>query len=96
MTEELHETPLFTGSPREALAPEHVAALVAWLVSPRADGITGQIVEVTGERLNVWEGWRPIARASIDGEWTLERLDGVREQLFGSPGATVSSYPDLA
>jgi NAD(P)-dependent dehydrogenase (short-subunit alcohol dehydrogenase family) len=83
MTEELHDTPLFARHTREALSPQHIAALVAWLVSAGADGINGQIVEVVGEQLNVWEGWRPVARASVDGEWTLARLDGVREQLFG-------------
>jgi len=83
MTEELHDTPLFTDQPQGALAPEHIAALVTWLASPHAAGINGQIVEVAGERLNVWEGWRPIARASIEGEWTLDRLDRARGQLFG-------------
>jgi NAD(P)-dependent dehydrogenase (short-subunit alcohol dehydrogenase family) len=83
MTEELHESPLFTDHPQEALAPEHVAVLVTWLASPRAAGVTGRIVEVTGERLNLWEGWRPVAGASLDGEWTLDRLDRAREQLFG-------------
>ena len=83
MTQELHESPLFTGQPQEALAPEHVAALVTWLVSPRAAGVTGRIVEVTGERLNLWEGWHPTAGASVDGEWTLDRLDRAREQLLG-------------
>ena len=82
MTEELHETPIFADQPPASVAPEHVAALVVWLVSPRAVGISGQVVEVTGGRINVWEGWRPVARASIEGEWTLERLDHVREQLF--------------
>jgi NAD(P)-dependent dehydrogenase (short-subunit alcohol dehydrogenase family) len=83
MTEELHESPLFTGHPQEALAPEHVAALVTWLVSPRAASVTGRIVEVTGERLNLWEGWRPVSGASLDGEWTLDRLDRARGLLFG-------------
>ncbi len=83
MTEELHDTPMFAGDRREALAPEHIAEVVVWLASPRANGITGRVVGITGERLDVWEGWHPAARASIEGSWTQERLDSVREELFG-------------
>ena len=83
MTEELHDTPMFAGDRREALAPDHIAEVVVWLASPRARGITGQVVGVTGEHLDVWEGWRPSARASVVGSWTQDRLDSVREELFG-------------
>jgi NAD(P)-dependent dehydrogenase (short-subunit alcohol dehydrogenase family) len=83
MTEELHDTPMFAGDRRAALAPDHIAEVVVWLASPRSHGITGRVVGVTGERLDVWEGWRPGAHASIDGRWTQERLDSVRDELFG-------------
>ena len=74
---------MFAGDRREALAPEHIAEVVVWLASPRARGITGRVVGVTGERLDVWEGWHPVADVSIDGSWTQDRLDAVRDQLFG-------------
>ena len=83
MTEELHDTPMFAGDRREALAPEHIAEVVVWLASPRANGITGRVVGITGERLDVWEGWHETTRASVDGSWTQDGLDSVREQLFG-------------
>ena len=83
MTEELHDTPLFADQPQSAVAPEQIAEVVTWLASPRAAGISGRVVGITGEQLEVWEGWRPVAHASTEGAWTIERLDGAREQLFG-------------
>ena len=83
MTEELHDTPMFAGDRREALAPEHIAEVVVWLASPRAAGINGRVVGITGERLDVWEGWHQTTEASVAGRWTQDGLDAVREQLFG-------------
>ena len=83
MSAELHDTPMFAGDRREALAPDHIAEVVVWLASPATKGITGRIVGITGERLDVWEGWHRTATASVVGSWTPERLDAVREQLFG-------------
>jgi NAD(P)-dependent dehydrogenase (short-subunit alcohol dehydrogenase family) len=83
MTEELHDTPLFAGDRREALAPDHIAEVVVWLASPRAAGINGRVVGITGERLDVWEGWHQTAEVSVAGRWTQDGLDAVREQLFG-------------
>ena len=83
MTEELHDTPMFAGDRREALAPEHIAEVVVWLASPRAAGINGRVVGITGERLDVWEGWHQTTQASVTSTWTQDGLDAVREQLFG-------------
>jgi NAD(P)-dependent dehydrogenase (short-subunit alcohol dehydrogenase family) len=83
MTEELHDTPMFAGDRREALAPDHIAEVVVWLASPRAAGINGRVVGITGERLDVWEGWHQTAEVSVAGRWTQDGLDAVREQLFG-------------
>jgi NAD(P)-dependent dehydrogenase (short-subunit alcohol dehydrogenase family) len=82
MTAELHDTPLFTDQPDGALAPESVAEVVTWLASPRAHGITGRVVAITGGRLDLWEGWRPVADATVDGTWTMDALDAVRARLF--------------
>jgi NAD(P)-dependent dehydrogenase (short-subunit alcohol dehydrogenase family) len=83
MTADLQDTPLFEGD-EDALAPEHVAEIVTWLASPRAEGITGQVLEVARGRLQVWEGWRPVRRASAERTWTLDALDDARAELFGT------------
>jgi NAD(P)-dependent dehydrogenase (short-subunit alcohol dehydrogenase family) len=82
MTADLQDTALFEGD-EDTLAPEHVAEIVTWLASPRAEGITGQVLEVARGRLQVWEGWRPVRRASAERTWTLDALDDARAELFG-------------
>jgi NAD(P)-dependent dehydrogenase (short-subunit alcohol dehydrogenase family) len=85
MTAELHDTPLFTDRPEGSLAPEPVAELVTWLASPRAAGITGRVVAIAGDRLDLWDGWRPVAEATVDGTWTMDALEAARERLFRPP-----------
>jgi hypothetical protein len=73
---------LFEGD-TDALSPEHVAEIVTWLASPRAEGIAGQVLEIARGRLQVWEGWQPVRRASVERTWTLDALDEARHELFG-------------
>ncbi|MEN3280963.1 MAG: hypothetical protein V7607_2103 [Solirubrobacteraceae bacterium] len=41
----------------DPFAPEHVADVVAWLASPAAHGVTGQVLVVCGAELQVLDGW---------------------------------------
>jgi 3-oxoacyl-[acyl-carrier protein] reductase len=63
----------------DPLAPEHVAPLVAYLASPAADGITGQVFVVYGGMVALLAAPTVERRFDADGgEWALEDLD---EQL---------------
>jgi NAD(P)-dependent dehydrogenase (short-subunit alcohol dehydrogenase family) len=42
----------------DAMSPDNVAPLVAWLASTDSKGITGQVFEIAGGRVSVAEGWR--------------------------------------
>ena len=42
----------------DAMAPENVAPLVAWLASTDSKGVTGRVFEIAGGRVSVAEGWR--------------------------------------
>jgi NAD(P)-dependent dehydrogenase (short-subunit alcohol dehydrogenase family) len=84
MTEELHGGPLFGDDRRDDLAPENVAAVVAWLASPRARGITGQVVSFSGRRLQAYAGWHAVAEAETESVWSLDALDMARPHLFPS------------
>jgi NAD(P)-dependent dehydrogenase (short-subunit alcohol dehydrogenase family) len=41
-----------------AMDPQWVANVVTWLASPESEGITGRLVETSGVRTAVGEGWR--------------------------------------
>jgi methylmalonyl-CoA mutase cobalamin-binding domain/chain len=47
------------GPDRDPWAPEHVAPVVAWLLSPAAREITGRVFEAGNGQISVPGGWRP-------------------------------------
>jgi hypothetical protein len=48
----------------DAMAPENVAPLVAWLASADSREVTGRVFEVSGGSISVAEGW--AAGPSVD------------------------------
>ncbi|MFI8232132.1 SDR family oxidoreductase [Streptomyces sp. NPDC085900] len=64
--------------------PEDVAALVVYLLSDRAQEITGQVYTIAGPKLAVWAQPRELRAAYAEGSpWTPERI---AEFLPGSVG----------
>jgi NAD(P)-dependent dehydrogenase (short-subunit alcohol dehydrogenase family) len=76
----------------EKLAPENVAAAVAWLASDLAAGISGQVVKVQGGVLQLVEGWRPATQATSEAEWTIDGIEAVRDQLVGGRDTGVPPF----
>ncbi|QMU67530.1 SDR family oxidoreductase [Streptacidiphilus sp. P02-A3a] len=65
--------------------PEDVAALVVYLLSERAAGITGQVYTVAGPKIAVWAQPRELrAMYAEGGSWTPERI---AEALPGTVGS---------
>lgn len=63
--------------------PEDVAALVVYLLSERAQGITGQVYTIAGPKIAVWAQPRELRAAYASGGWTPETI---AEFLPGSVG----------
>ena len=59
----------------DTYAPEHVAPLVAWLASPMADRVSGQLLQIWGGEVVVYERPRRAFEASYDQSWTVEALN---------------------
>lgn len=65
------------------VSPRHVANFVAYLASPAAQKVTGQIFGVRGREIFLFSQPRPIARlARDDGDWTPETLAVAVERDF--------------
>jgi NAD(P)-dependent dehydrogenase (short-subunit alcohol dehydrogenase family) len=75
----------------EHYQPAAVAPLVAWLVSPRSRGVTGQVFNVGGGHISVAEGWHTGPGADQETAWTVEALDQVVPGLV----ARAAPRPDL-
>jgi NAD(P)-dependent dehydrogenase (short-subunit alcohol dehydrogenase family) len=73
---------------------EDVAALVVFLVSDAAAGITGQALGIGGDRISVWSHPTETASASREGGWTAAALT---EEFLPLLGDRLAPYtPDAA
>jgi NAD(P)-dependent dehydrogenase (short-subunit alcohol dehydrogenase family) len=68
-------------------APRHVAAIVAWLGSEAAEGVTGNVFVVHGAGIELLEGWRPHKRLVRNSPWSDAELVQLRDRLFSDGDA---------
>jgi NAD(P)-dependent dehydrogenase (short-subunit alcohol dehydrogenase family) len=76
----------------DAFAPENAAAGAVWLASPRAEGITGQVLKIQGGVAQIVRGWRPETQATSEEPWTIESLAAQRDVLFAKSDPGVPPF----
>lgn len=75
----------------DALAPENIAPIVAYLASDDAAGITGQVFGVRGASISLLQGWTPTNTIEKQSAWQPSELVNEIESLI--PGKTVDANP---
>lgn len=66
----------------DAMAPENVAPLVAWLSSADSRDVTGRVFEVSGGALSIAEGWTEGPRIDRGALWRMDQVGvAVRDLL---------------
>lgn len=65
----------------DAMSPDNVSPLVAWLASGEARSITGRVFDVSGGVIAVEEGWRPGPKVDRGARWDARELGGVVREL---------------
>jgi NAD(P)-dependent dehydrogenase (short-subunit alcohol dehydrogenase family) len=66
----------------DAMAPENVSPLVAWLASPESRDVTGCVFEVSGGKISVADGWRTGPEIDKGARWDAAEVGAtVREVL---------------
>ena len=63
--------------------PDNVGPVVAWLCSPLAERISGQVFVVFGGRVHRMKNWDMVGEIEQDHTWSVEELAARRDELFG-------------
>jgi NAD(P)-dependent dehydrogenase (short-subunit alcohol dehydrogenase family) len=66
----------------DAMAPENVSPLVAWLASPESAHVTGQLFEVEAGSICILEGWHRGPSADAGRRWHANELTPVIDDLL--------------
>jgi NAD(P)-dependent dehydrogenase (short-subunit alcohol dehydrogenase family) len=66
--------------------PALSSPVVAWLASPEAGHISGQVIRAVGENLQLLKGWHPVSSVSNGGKrWQAEKLGVIMAtDVFGT------------
>ena len=66
--------------------PSLSSPVVAWLASPEAGHISGQVIRALGEDLQLLKGWHPVAAVSSGQKrWEAETLGAIMAtDIFGT------------
>jgi NAD(P)-dependent dehydrogenase (short-subunit alcohol dehydrogenase family) len=71
----------------DAMAPENVSPLVAWLASVEARSVSGRVFDVQGGVVCVEDGWRPGPRVDRGARWDARELGAAVRDLVASAPA---------
>jgi NAD(P)-dependent dehydrogenase (short-subunit alcohol dehydrogenase family) len=72
----------------DAMAPENVSPLVAWLAGAEARGVTGRVFDVSGGAITVEDGWRPGVKIDRGARWDARELGPtIRDLVARAPAA---------
>jgi NAD(P)-dependent dehydrogenase (short-subunit alcohol dehydrogenase family) len=66
----------------DAMAPENVAPLVAWLASAEAHDVTGLVFEVSGGKISVADGWRSGEAIDKGARWEAAEVGAAVRDLL--------------
>jgi NAD(P)-dependent dehydrogenase (short-subunit alcohol dehydrogenase family) len=84
----------------DALAPENVAPLVAYLCSDASASISGQVFGVQGGVIQLYQGWTIVEQLAKDERWEVGEIADRVDELFAGRDrvyhANVSSFRDAA
>jgi NAD(P)-dependent dehydrogenase (short-subunit alcohol dehydrogenase family) len=80
------------------LSPAQVSPLVVWLSSDLAKDVNGQVFAVSGQRIQLLGGWRPLTQLEPGGkDWAIADIEARKAELLGGLDTNVPPFmPPLA
>ncbi len=76
----------------DAMAPENVSPLVAWLASTQSRHVTGRMFEVEGGKVGIATGWQHGPTADKGDRWDAAELGAVVDDLLAQAPAPTPVY----
>lgn len=76
----------------DAMAPENVSPLVAWLVSSQSGHVTGRMFEVEGGTVGIATGWQHGPTVDKGDRWDAAELGPVVDDLLAQAPAAAPVY----
>ena len=76
----------------DAMAPENVSPLVAWLVSGQSAHVTGRMFEVEGGKIGIATGWQHGPTVDKGDRWDAAELGPVVESLLADAPRSAPVY----
>ena len=76
----------------DAMAPENVSPLVAWLASAQSAHVTGRVFEVEGGQVGIATGYQHGPTADKGARWEAEELGPVIDDLLAQAPAPAPVY----
>jgi NAD(P)-dependent dehydrogenase (short-subunit alcohol dehydrogenase family) len=77
----------------DPLSPAEISPLVVWLCSDLAAGVSGQVFAVSGQRIQLIQGFHPATQIDAGGQdWTIDRIEGLRGDLFAGRSTSIPQF----
>lgn len=75
--------------------PQDIAPFVAWLCSPDASGVSGQLFGARGAEITIWSQPRPVDRAVRTSGWDIHSISELARPTFEQHLTPLESEFDL-
>ena len=76
----------------DTYAPEHVAPLVAWLASSNSESVSGNVLQIWGGELVVYEKPQRIFETSTNEAWSFETIDSELAPFFSDKEPIIDGF----
>jgi NAD(P)-dependent dehydrogenase (short-subunit alcohol dehydrogenase family) len=79
--------------PSDPMSPDNVAPLVAYLASDDASHISGQVLLIIGNHIEVWKGWHSVNGLDSPELWTIDGIGSALKELLAEVGSQPEPLP---
>jgi 3-oxoacyl-[acyl-carrier protein] reductase len=68
----------------DTFAPEHIGPVIAWIASPHAANVSGNLIQMWGKHVRVYAAPKPALDHEHDVPWTIDELQKVLGPFFAT------------